>query len=419
MSEFVFAGVKVVDMAREYGTPLYLMDEGLIRSRCREIKEKFLNRYENTMALYASKAFLTRDMARIIKEEGLGADVVSGGELYLLKSVDFPMDKVFFHGNNKSLEELEMALNYGASRIVVDSISELKLLNDLACKMNKKPSILLRISPGVETDTHEYIQTGQLDSKFGIPLKEDLLKETFDLLDLMDNIDFKGIHFHVGSQLFDNSSHLKSLDLIMDLIKRLDDERSLKVYELNVGGGFAIKYIDEEPKSLEYFTDEIYKRLESLVSDYGLIMPKLIIEPGRWIVGESGITVYEVGAIKEIPGVRKYVSVDGGMADNIRTSLYGASYKALLANKYGEKEEEIVTIAGKCCESGDILVWDAPLPKVEEGDYLVVLSTGAYNYSMASNYNMLRRPALVMAQDGRHRLSVRRETYEDLIRREL
>ncbi|HEY8362516.1 MAG TPA: diaminopimelate decarboxylase [Tissierellaceae bacterium] len=420
MNNFLFAGCDTVELARKYKTPLYVISEDYIIERCAEIRRDFLEKYPNTMAVYASKAFLTKEMARIIKREGLGMDVVSGGELYTALQVDFPMDKVIFHGNNKTAEELEMAIQNNVGRIVVDNIDEIEIINSIAKKHNKKAHILFRITPGIVTHTHKYIQTGQVDSKFGIPLNEGIIEAAIKKALGMRNLKLLGFHFHVGSQILENDTHLKAIEVIAKLMKDVKDKYGFVTKELNTGGGYGIHYTNgDERKPLSYFTDAIMAAVEESCKKYGLTRPLIIIEPGRWIVGEAGITLYTIGAIKEIPGIRTYVSVDGGMPDNPRPSLYQAKYEAVVANKINEEPTETVTIAGRCCESGDILIWDLKVPKVERGDILAVLSTGAYNYSMSSNYNRIPRPAVVMIRNGIDRLIVRRETYEDLLRNEL
>lgn len=416
MNNYNFGGVDTVELAKKYGTPLYVMDEDFIKDRCREIREDFLEKYENTRAVYASKAFLNKEMARIIKREGIGMDVVSGGELYTALNVDFPMEDIIFHGNNKSLDELELAIKNDVGRIVVDHIEEIDLIEKIATKYKKKVSILFRITPGIETETHKYIQTGQVDSKFGIPLFKETINLAMKKVLSTEFVELLGIHSHVGSQIMDNTNHIKEIRVITSLMKMLKEEYGFITKELNTGGGYGIRYSgDEERKPLAYFTDAIMEELRSNCTEYKLEMPQVMIEPGRWIVGEAGITLYTIGAIKEIPDVRTYVSIDGGMPDNPRPSLYQAEYEAVVANKVDQKLEKEVTIAGKCCESGDILISDLNVPVIETGDILAVLSTGAYNYSMASNYNRIRKAAVVMINKGKDRLIVKRETYDDLL----
>lgn len=420
MSNFIFSGMDTVELAMKYGTPLYVMSEDYIKSRCKEIREDFLNKYPNTNAVYASKAFLTKEMARIIKREGLGIDVVSGGELYTVMEVGFPMEKVIFHGNNKSVDEIEMAIENNVGRIVVDYIGEIDLVEDIAKKHNKNVSILFRISPGIDIHTHKYIQTGQVDSKFGIPLDDVSIKSAMEKVMNTRFVKLMGFHFHVGSQLLENETHIKAVMTMMELMKKLKDEYGFITKELNTGGGYGIHYADSgERKPLTYFTDVIMEEVERGSKENDLEKPIITIEPGRWIVGEAGITLYTIGAIKNIPGIRTYVSVDGGMPDNPRPSLYEAKYEGIVANKIDKKLTEVVTIAGKCCESGDILIWDLKVPAVKTGDILAILSTGAYNYSMSSNYNKIPRPAVVMISEGKDRLIVKRESYEDLLRNQI
>ncbi|HZK33650.1 MAG TPA: diaminopimelate decarboxylase [Tissierellaceae bacterium] len=420
MNNFIFSGMDTVKLSEKYGTPLYLMSEDRIKERCREIREEFLAKYPKTRAVYASKAFLTKEMARIINREGLGIDVVSGGELYTVMEVDFPMEKVIFHGNNKSSDEIEMAIKNNVGRIVIDHIGEIDLIKEIAKEYNKKVNVLFRISPGINSHTHKYIQTGQVDSKFGIPLNEKTIGEAMEKVMNTEFLKLLGFHFHIGSQISDNTNHLKAIRIIMELIKEVKEKYGFITKELNTGGGYGIRYAeDEKRKPLKYFTDSIIEEVEKISKEYDLERPIITIEPGRWIVGEAGITLYTIGAIKEIPGIRTYVSIDGGMPDNPRPSLYQANYGAIVANKANEKLTETVTIAGKCCETGDILIWDLKVPKVETGDILAVFSTGAYNYSMSSNYNKIPRPPVVMISEGKDRLIVKRETYEDLLRNQI
>lgn len=420
MENFNFGGCDTVKLAEKYGTPLYVMNEDFIIDRISEIKVNFLEKHKNTEALYASKAFLTKEMARIVKREGLGMDVVSGGELYIAIETGFPMEKIVFHGNNKTPDELEMAVKNGVGRIVVDSIAELDLLEQIAGQNKKKAKILFRVTPGIDADTHKSIQTGQVDSKFGVPMKEDIIIEAVKKSMTMEHIDLFGFHYHIGSQISDNGSYLLAAKKIIKLIKGLKDDLNFETRDLNVGGGFGIQYADSnERKPLRYYTDAIMETLKSECHRYGINLPRIIIEPGRWVVGEAGITLYTIGTIKNIPGVRTYVSVDGGMTDNPRTSLYDAKYESLVANKNGQELTDKVTIAGKCCESGDILIWDLLTPKVEKGDILAVLATGAYNFSMASNYNRIPKPPVVMVSGGKDRLIVKRETYQDIIKNEI
>lgn len=416
-----FSGCEVEKLAEKYGTPLYVVSEDIIRLRCREIRESFLNKYINTKAFYASKAFLTMEMCKIIKEEGLGLDVVSGGELFVALKGGIDSKDILFHGNNKTKEELIMAIEKGVGRIIIDSVDELILLNELAFEYNKVADILFRITPNVDCVTHKYISTGQKDSKFGIPLNEAIIKAAIRTAINSKNLRFRGLHFHVGSQIFDNSNHLQAIENTSLLMKGIKEDMGIEIEELNVGGGFGIKYVEnDEAKPLSYFVDAIMDKIHLKCSEYNLKTPKVFIEPGRWLVGEAGITLYSLGTIKEIPQVRTYVSVDGGLPDNPRTALYNAKYEAYIASKLNYERDTMVTIAGKCCESGDVLIWDLMVPQnIERGDILAVMSTGAYNYSMSSNYNKIPRPAVVMLKAGKDRIVVNRENYEDLIAKEV
>ena len=416
---FEFCSVDSVYLVQKYSTPLYVMSQDIIEEKIDYIKVNFLDKYPRTYAYYASKAFLTKAMAKIIKKSEMGIDVVSYGELYTALDAGINPDKIMFHGNNKSKDELEFALERGIGRIVVDGISELKLLIELAGE-RFTTKILLRISPNVEAHTHKYISTGQLDSKFGLSFASKDLDEAIELAIKSEHIDFKGFHFHVGSQLFDNEAHVESTKKAMELIKEIKDKYDYEIEDLNVGGGFGVRYTaEDEPMPLEYFTDAIMEEVIALADKYEITRPNIFIEPGRYIVAEAGITLYTVGSVKNIESVRKYICIDGGMADNPRPALYQAKYSACIANKMYDEDTELVTVAGKCCESGDILIWDINLPKVERGDILAVMGTGAYNYSMSSNYNKLAKPAVVMIHDKEDRLIVQRESYEDLLKNDL
>jgi len=420
-TNLIFDNCDTVELAKTFGTPLYVISEDRIKNKCKDIRENFLMKYKNTRAAYASKAFLTMAMCKIIDGEGLGLDVVSGGELYTAIKADFPMEKVMFHGNNKSYEELTLAVTHNVGRVIVDNVYELEMLDHIAKEQGKKITILFRITPGVGGKTHEYITTGQKDSKFGIPLEKEVVESVVKKAIDSPNINLKGFHFHVGSQLFEISSHTSAIKVVLSLMKDLKERLGFITEELNTGGGFGIRYTDEDEatKSISFFIDPIMETIKEGCKNINLDLPMIIIEPGRWIVGEAGITLYTLGAIKEISDVRTYVSVDGGLPDNPRPALYQAKYNAIVANKANQKSEDIVTIAGKCCESGDILIWDLKAPKIESGDILAVLGTGAYNYSMASNYNRLPRPAVVLVSEGNANIIVEREQYEHLLDREI
>lgn len=413
-------GCDTVMLANKYGTPLYVIDEELLRQNCRAFYNGFKKDYPGNEVIYASKAFMTTAICKIIEEENLGLDVVSGGELYTALKAGFPAEKIYFHGNNKSREELTMAINNNIGRIIVDNWYELNMLNDLAQKMHKVPDIYLRISPGVEAHTHEYVKTGQIDSKFGFPLFNGDAMNAIKHALTMKNVRLVGLHCHIGSQIFDSESYKAEIEIMMNFLKLVKEFAHWEVGELDLGGGFGIAYVDEDdPEPIESIAKEIMESVKEHSIALNLSMPKVIVEPGRSIIGNAGTTLYTVGAIKDIPGIRKYVSVDGGMADNIRTALYGAKYQAIVANKARNINTEKVSIAGKCCESGDMLIWDIDLPELTDGDIIAVTSTGAYNYSMSSNYNRLPRPAAVLVYNGHSDIIVARETYEDLIRNDV
>ena len=403
-------GCDTVKLAREFGTPLYIMDEAHIREICRRYYKSFMQG-GNAEVIYASKAFSNLAMCRIVEQEGLSLDVVSGGELYTALQADFPAERIYLHGNNKSDTELSMALKAGIGRIVVDNFYELERLNDLAGQLNKTAEILLRLTPGIDAHTHEYIKTGQIDSKFGFTLTDGTADRALDLALSSANLEVKGIHAHIGSQIFELSSFQHEVEIMVGCLAAMRERTGRVLTELNLGGGFGIYYVSgDDPAEIEDYALTVQKALEVACREHNFPVPKIMIEPGRSIVGTAGTTLYTIGSLKEIPGVRKYVAVDGGMADNPRYALYQARYEAVLANRAGEENAEVVAITGKCCESGDMLIYDLDLPVARSGDLLAVSSTGAYNYSMSSNYNRLARPAVVLVRDGQADVIVKRET---------
>ena len=411
----LIGGCDVVDLTEEFGTPLYLFDEFTIRRRCREFIEEFGKYYPDTLVIYASKAFLNKALALIFKEEDLGLDVVSGGELSIAHSVNFPLDKVYFHGNNKTPEELNLALDWRVGRIVVDNFHELELLNKLLREMGVRQDILLRLTPGVDPHTHQYTTTGKIESKFGFPLATGQAEEAARQALSASNLNLLGFHFHLGSPVSEIQPYELAIDLVLRFARDMRRKLGFSLSELNIGGGFAVAYtLDSKVLTIAEYAEAVADKLNALISGLGLDPLRLIIEPGRAIVGQAGVALYKVGVIKEIPGVKRYVCVDGGISDNIRPALYGARYQALVANKALKAEKEIVTIAGKLCESGDILVKDINLASVQPGDIIAIPVCGAYCIPMASNYNALPRPAIVMVKEGRAHLIRRRESYEDL-----
>tara|TARA_B100000745_G_scaffold174306_1_gene114184 strand:+ start:8720 stop:10033 length:1314 start_codon:yes stop_codon:yes gene_type:complete len=409
-------GLDVTELAKEYGTPLYIYDEATIRTMARTFVKEFGTRYANTVVAYASKAFLTKAMARIANEEGLSLDVVSGGEIAAAISAGFPAARMDFHGNNKTPDELIYAVESGVGTIVVDGFHELDLLNNLAEERGIEQGIMLRLSPSVDAHTHGHTTTGILDVKFGFSIESG--ESTIAIRQALDssNLDLKGIHFHLGSPIFELEPYSQAIDTVLDYLAQFKSE-GLNLREFSPGGGFAIGYTrNQPPPPISAYADVITSMLTRKCNQLGFDLPKLIIEPGRSIVGRAGVAVYTVGVIKDIPTVRTYVSLDGGMGDNIRPALYGSEYEAVVANKMTvDTDHEVVTLAGKYCESGDILVKDISLPTIEAGDIIAIPSSGAYCLAMSSNYNMNPRPAVLMVKEGTSKIIRRRETYQDLI----
>lgn len=414
-------GVDTVELAEQYGTPLYVMDEEMIRKNCRIYKNAVDKYYDgNGLILYASKAFSCTYIYKAVMQEGLGADVVSGGELYTALKAKLPAERIYFHGNNKTIDEIEMAVKHGVGRIVVDNVYELGRVDAVSSKYNKVTKILFRIKPGIDAHTHDFIQTGQIDSKFGVALETGEAMDIITQASKLKNVEVVGVHCHIGSQIFDLEPFELAARVMMNFIGDVKDRLGLKLTELNLGGGFGIKYLNShDPVAYDEYIRSVSEVVKAVAKERALDVPKIIMEPGRSLVGEAGITLYTVGAVKNIPNVRTYVSVDGGMADNPRYILYQSEYSAVLANRAEDKPTAPVTLAGRCCESGDLLAKDIMLPDVKSGDILAVLATGAYNYSMASNYNRIPRPPVVMVSGGRSKLVVRRETYDDIIRNDI
>ena len=414
-------GIDTIELTKKYGTPLYVMDEDLIRENCRSFKDS-IDRYYGGEGLvcYASKAFCCKAMCRIMMDEGIGLDVVSEGELFTASSVGFPMDKVCFHGNNKTDEELSLAIRYGVGRIIVDNIYELERLGRLAGESGKKVNIMYRIKPGIDAHTHDFIRTGQIDSKFGFALETGEAFEAVKKALEIENVDLVGLHCHIGSQIFDIDPFVLAAEVMINFIAKIKDELGFEVKELNLGGGFGIKYTDDDtPVPYDKYMEKVSVKVKELCKEKNISLPFILIEPGRSIAAPAGITLYTVGGVKNIPNIRTYVSVDGGMGDNPRYALYKSKYDVVAANKADMPKSETVTIAGKCCESGDLIGEGMPIQKVEEGDIIAVLATGAYNYSMSSNYNRIPKPAVVMVKGGESRIAVMRETLEDIVRNDV
>lgn len=419
-NELCIGGISCSDLVKEFGSPLYVMDENLLISTCKSYYDNFKCKENNNRVAYAGKAFLTKAMCKLVNEQGLYLDVVSGGELFTAYKAGFPLNKVYFHGNNKSKGEIELGVKLGVGRFVVDNLDEMKMLNEEAGKNNVKQDIYLRLTPGIEAHTHDYIKTGQIDSKFGFaPVGETIMNAVKIALDC-ENLNLRGLHCHIGSQIFETEPYKDAVEVMMNFMKEIKDQTGHTIPELDLGGGFGIHYTDEDkPREPKEYCEVILNKVDEVCSKLNMERPILTIEPGRSIVGNSGTTLYTIGAIKNIEGVRTYVSVDGGMTDNIRPALYGAKYEMAIANKIDEKANTRVAIAGKCCESGDIFIEDICIQKPEIGDILAVFSTGAYGFSMSSNYNKNPKAPVVFIKDGVARLVSKRQSYEELLELEV
>lgn len=413
-------GCDTVELAERFGTPLYVYDEELIRQTCRAYKRAFEATGLRYQVAYASKAFSSLAMCRLAAEEGLSLDVVSAGELFTAIQAGFPAERIHFHGNNKSPDEIEYALQMGIGEFVVDNFYELDLLGAMSADMGKTVTILLRVTPGVEAHTHEYISTGQQDSKFGFDVASGQAKAAIQTALQTKGVKLAGLHSHIGSQIFETEGFSVAISRVAELYEWTVQELGVVLDKLNVGGGFGIRYVEsDQPLQPKDYVQAIADAVKAEFTLRGLPFPEVIIEPGRSIVGAAGTTLYTVGSIKTIPGIRKYIAVDGGMTDNPRPALYQAEHEAILANRARDVADETVSVAGKCCESGDMLIWDIQLPQVQSNDILAVSCTGAYNYSMASNYNRITRPAAVFVKEGKADLIIKRETLHDLIRNDL
>lgn len=414
-------GCDTVDLVRRYGTPLYVMDETQIRAHCRAFVQSMEDNYDgHGRVLFASKAFCCKEMCRIIASEDMGLDVVSGGELYTALSAGFPADRIYFHGNNKTNLEIKTALEAGIARFIVDNFPELETIERIAAAMGKTADIMFRIKPGIDAHTHSFIRTGQIDSKFGVALETGEAMQIVKRAIELEHINLRGLHCHIGSQILDVDPFEHAAEVMLKFIADIKAETGFVVRELNLGGGFGIKYLESDnPVAYSEYMDRVAKVVKSKASEYGVELPYILIEPGRSIVGSAGITLYTVGAVKTIPNIRTYASVDGGMCDNPRYILYSSDYDILCANKANDPRDFKVTVAGKCCESGDLIQENTAIQHVEHGDILAVLSTGAYNYSMSSNYNRIPRPPVVMVKKGESRVIVKGETFEDLVRNDI
>ena len=409
-------GVDTVELARDYGTALYVYDEADLVNRMDTYRDAFGTRYPNSDVIYASKAFLNKAVARLAAQHGMCLDVSGGGELAIARAVGFPMDRVFVHGNNKTPQELREAIEAGVGRIVVDSRIELSRVSAIAQELGVTQEIYMRITPGVEADTHEYIRTGCEDSKFGFTMREDFAFRCVKDAIEAPNIHLAGLHMHIGSQIFALHSFAEAIEVIVELARRIKDTYGYEIDEIDVGGGLGIAYTaTDKPASIDEFAEVTTNAMRTACEKHGVKLPRLLCEPGRSLVAVPGVTLYTVGILKTLPGIRKYVAIDGGMSDNIRTALYHADYEPVIANKAGQPRTEIVTVCGKHCESGDAVCLDASIQHPDLGDVVCVFGTGAYCHSMSSNYNGQPRPGIVFVKDGVARLVTRRETYEDLM----
>ena len=419
--ELWLGGCSASSLAQEFGTPLYVFDETTLRARCQEYRKALAQHYPGTAQVaYASKAYLNLALAQLFAQEDLSLDVVSGGELYVARQAGFPAQRIHFHGNNKTPAELAMALDEGVGRIVVDNFHELDVLERLAAERRVRVPIWLRLSPGIDVHTHDYRKTGLLDSKFGFPLETDAAEDAVVRATASSHLELVGLHAHIGSQIFDLEPFTMAVALLVDFAAAMRACHGFELRELSPGGGWGVPHHEAAPPApADRYVQAVGQAVVESCRRHGLALPTLVIEPGRSIVAPAGVALYRVGARKEIPGVRTYVSVDGGMADNIRPALYGARYTALVANKANLPADETVTIAGRFCESGDVLIHDITLPRLAPGDLLAIPMVGAYCLSLASNYNLVPRPAVVLVRDGQANLVQRRETFQDLTARDL
>jgi diaminopimelate decarboxylase len=417
VGHLTIGGCDSLELLDEFGSPLYVFDEQTLREKCREYIAEFTSRYPETTVLYASKAFINLAIAQIIREEGLGLDVVSGGELAVALASGFPAAKLYFHGNNKGAQELREALDAGVGRIVLDNLYEAELLEKLAAQLGIVQPVLLRISPNVDPHTHAHTTTGTLDTKFGIPIETGQAEEAVQRVMRSAHLDLRGLHAHLGSPIFELEPYETATEILFEFAARMRRSYGFELQEYSPGGGFAVQYMEDQPAPpASAYAEAIARAIAGASARYGLEPPKLTVEPGRSTICRAGVALYTVGASKDIPGVRRYVAVDGGMADNIRPAIYGSTYEAVLANRPLDAADEVVTVAGKFCESGDILIRDARLPHPVAGDVVAIPASGAYCLAMSSNYNHATRPAVVLVRDGSARLIRRRETYEDLLR---
>lgn len=420
-NHLTICGYDTVELAKEYGTPAYIMDEDLIRENCRTYKNALEKHFgKGSMPLYASKAFSCKKIYEIAKEEGIGCDVVSGGELYTVYKSGFPMERVFFHGNNKTDADIALGLDCNIGYFVVDNFEELEELNKQAMQRNVKQNILLRITPGIDPHTHKAIVTGSVDSKFGSAIETNqamaIVKEALS----KSNVELCGLHCHIGSQIFECEPFTDAADIMIRFLKQIEDETGKELKLLNLGGGMGVRYTEEDPIiNYKENIEKIAKKIKDYAEKHNVSLPIILMEPGRSLVAAAGLTLYTVGSVKEIPGFKSYVSIDGGMPDNPRYALYQSLYTSVVANKADRPADYLCTIAGRCCESGDLIAENTKITRPERNDILAVLVTGAYNYSMSSHYNRLPNPPVIMVSKEKKYVAVKRESYDDLMRNDL
>lgn len=415
-NHLIIGGVDSVKLASEFGTPLVVYDVHKIKSQLNLFKQAFEKSNADYVISYASKAFSCIAMYQLLKQEGVHSDVVSGGELYVAHQAGFPMKNISFHGNNKTYEELEMAVNYQVGLIIIDNFKEIELLDEILNQKNQSIDVLMRVTPGVEAHTHEYISTGQTDSKFGFDLASGQVEKAFKLLNENKKMNLKGIHAHIGSQIFAYEGFAQEIKILTNILKKWKLESDFNADILNLGGGFGIKYTsDDQPISIQQVIQNIVTEINEQAIQKKIQIPSIWIEPGRSIVGEAGYSLYRTGSTKTVPAGHNYLAVDGGMGDNIRPALYQANYEASLANRINENDQKEFELVGKYCESGDVLIHNLKLPVPNFNDLVVVYDTGAYGYSMASNYNLNTKPAVVFVENGESKLVIKRQTFEDLV----
>ena len=414
-------GADAIELAKEFGTPAYIIDENVVRARCREYLSAAAKSFgADALPLYASKALCFTEMYRIAKEEGMGIDCVSSGELYTAQRAGFPAERIYFHGNNKTDFDISFAMDMGVGRIVVDNLDELAAVSAEASRRGITQGILLRITPGIDPHTHRAVVTGNVDSKFGSAIATGQALQIVEAAINAKNIDLIGLHCHIGSQIFDIEPFSDAADIMVRFIAEIKEKLGFEVRELNLGGGLGVAYTEDDAQiSYADSIEKIGAIVRTFCKEHSIKMPRVILEPGRSLVAAAGATLYTVGSVKEITGFRNYISVDGGMPDNPRYALYQSQYTALIANRASAPRDYVATLAGRCCESGDLLGENMKIQRAERGDILAVLVTGAYNYSMASNYNRIPRPPVILVRDGAARVAVKRETFEDIVRNDI